>query len=226
MFNSIAHRYDLANHLLSFNIEKRWRRRMGRFLPAGEHLRLLDLATGTGDQIITLFKHFPQLKTAIGLDLSENMVALGAEKIAAAGLADQVEMVQGDGTQLPFVEPQFDVITISFGIRNVLDVSACLGEMWRVLHPGGRSIILEFSLPRNAVMRWSYLLYFRHILPILGGLISGNRTAYKYLNQTVETFPYGTAFGDLMIQAGFTNVQLYPLTFGIATIYTGDKPHE
>jgi demethylmenaquinone methyltransferase/2-methoxy-6-polyprenyl-1,4-benzoquinol methylase len=132
-------------------------------------------------------------------------------------------MVRGDAMRIAAAKESFDVVTISFGIRNVLDVDAALCEMHRVLKPGGRVLILEFSLPKNALLRWAYLLYFRNVLPRIGALISGDSYAYRYLNQTVETFPYGDAFASLLRDANFGNVAMTPLTFGIATIYQGDK---
>ena len=158
MFNRISRSYDLVNRLLSFGIDVRWRRRMARQLPAGEKLRVLDLATGTAD-----------------------------------------------------------------GIRNVPDVPRVLGEMCRVLKPGGRALILEFSLPENGLVRAVHLLYLRGLLPRIGGMISGDVEAYRYLNRTIEAFPYGDAFCELMRNAGFIQVASTPLSFGIATIYQGDR---
>lgn len=222
MFDRIAHRYDLLNHLLSFNRDRAWRRKMATLLPKRCQMFLLDLATGTGDQLLAIYNS-GQIASGVGLDPAEQMLAIGRQKIQARGLSDKLTMQTGSAEKIPFGDNSFDVISISFGIRNVTQVSQALTEMRRVLKPDGRVLILEFSLPRNAFVRAIYLFYFRHVLPRLGGLISGDRTAYRYLNQTVETFPYGQDFGDEMIKAGFGRVSHTPLTFGVATIYQGDK---
>ncbi len=222
MFDRIAPRYDLLNHLLSFNRDKVWRRRMATLLPTRANLKLLDLATGTGDQLITLFDS-GKVASGVGVDPSEKMLVIGVDKIRRRGLSDKLTMLAGSGEAIPCADKSVDVVTISFGIRNVTDVPKALREMHRVLKPDGRALILEFSLPKSAMVRAGYLFYFRHILPTLGGIISGDRKAYKYLNQTVETFPYGEQFVALMREAGFDSVKATPLTFGVATIYQGDK---
>jgi demethylmenaquinone methyltransferase/2-methoxy-6-polyprenyl-1,4-benzoquinol methylase len=222
MFDRIAHRYDLLNHLLSGNRDVAWRRKMAAMLPLRTELDALDLATGTGDQLLTLAET-GKLRSGVGIDLAEKMLAIGREKIEQRKLSATLRLQTGDAGAIPFEDSLFDVVSISFGIRNVLDVPTSLREMHRVLRPGGRALILEFSLPRNAVVRRSYLFYFRHILPMLGSIISGDSYAYRYLNQTVETFPYGEAFCSMMREAGFTDVTATELTFGIATIYSGDK---
>lgn len=222
MFDRIAPRYDLLNHLLSFNRDKVWRRRMATLLPTRANLKLLDLATGTGDQLIALYDS-GKVASGVGVDPSEKMLEIGVDKIRRRGLSDKLTMLTGSGEAIPCADKSVDVVTISFGIRNVTDVPKALREMNRVLKPDGRALILEFSLPKSAMVRAGYLFYFRHILPSLGGIISGDRKAYKYLNQTVETFPYGEQFVALMREAGFDSVKATPLTFGVATIYQGDK---
>lgn len=222
MFDRIAHRYDLLNHLLSANRDKAWRRKLNGLLPEGNHLKVLDLATGTADQLLSIHDS-GRVSEGVGVDPAEKMLAIGRDKIAARQLEKKLSLQPGQAEQLPFEENSFDTVTISFGIRNVTDVPAALGEMHRVLKKNGRALILEFSLPTNGLIRRSYLFYFRHILPRLGGWISGDSEAYRYLNQTVETFPYGEQFCDLMRRAGFVEVKENRLTFGIATIYQGDK---
>lgn len=222
MFDRIAPRYDLLNHLLSFNRDKAWRRRMAALLPTRTNLKLLDLATGTGDQLLALY-NTGKIVSGVGLDPAEKMLEIGKQKIARLGLGDKLTLSVGSGEEIPFADKSFDVVTISFGIRNVTDVAKSLREMHRVLKADGRALILEFSLPRSRVIRAGYLFYFRHILPTLGGIISGDREAYKYLNQTVETFPHGEDFAALMREAGFESVKATPLTFGVASIYQGDK---
>jgi len=196
MFDRIAARYDLLNHLLSADIDKRWRRRLATMLPGGGNLSVLDLATGTGDQLLTLAAD-GRVTNGIGIDLAEQMLAVGREKIRRLNLDRQLSLQHGDAENIPFNTNRFDAATIAFGIRNMTDVRRTLIEMHRVLKPGGRALILEFSLPRN--------------------------TAYRYLNETIETFPHGTAFCELMTKAGFSSVKHTPLTMGVATIYCGDK---
>ncbi len=222
MFDRIAPRYDLLNHLLSLNRDKSWRKRMGRYLPGGDSLNLVDLATGTGDQLLSLYDT-GRVGFGVGLDMAAEMMAIGMKKIEARGLNDRLAMVRGDASAIPFRDGSFECVTITFGIRNLVELRVGLAEMYRVLTPGGRALILEFSLPRNSLLKRLYLLYFRHILPRLGAIISGDKQAYRYLNQTVETFPYGEEFCALMRDTGFSRVTAFPLTFGIATIYVGER---
>jgi demethylmenaquinone methyltransferase/2-methoxy-6-polyprenyl-1,4-benzoquinol methylase len=222
MFDRIAGRYDLLNHLLSANIDKGWRRRVALMLPERTDLRVLDLACGTADQLLALFAT-GRVMSGIGLDLAENMLAIGREKIEAAGLTDRLALKAGDAEDIPFENEQFDAVTISFGIRNMVDVVQALTEMNRVLRPQGRVLILEFSLPPSRVFKAVYLFYLRHILPRLGRIISRDPGAYRYLNETIETFPCGDDFLRLMKLGGFSRVEAHPLTLGIATVYAGEK---
>jgi len=222
MFDRIAPRYDLLNHLLSFNRDKAWRRKMSLLLPTRPNLSLLDVATGTGDQLLSLYDS-GKIASGVGIDPAEAMLAIGREKIARRRLSAVLSMLPGSAEQIPFGDRSFDIVATSFGIRNVTDVSLAMLEMHRVLKPGGRLLILEFSLPKNAIMRRAYLVYFRYILPALGRIISGDREAYRYLNETVESFPHGDQFTAMMLKAGFGGVAHTPLTFGVATIYQGDK---
>jgi demethylmenaquinone methyltransferase / 2-methoxy-6-polyprenyl-1,4-benzoquinol methylase len=223
MFDRIAHRYDLLNRLLSFGTDVRWRKTMNRQIPAGKELCVLDLATGTADVLIAMERACQNVASGIGLDMSGGMLKYGRQKLIALGLDQKFRLVRGDATCLGLDSKRFDAVTISFGIRNVLDVSQGLGEMHRILKPGGRALILEFSLPANRPFRALYLFYFRNILPRLGALISGDSHAYRYLNETVETFPYGEDFCKLMRDAGFEDVTATPLTFGIASLYQGER---
>ncbi len=223
IFDRIAHRYDLLNRTLSLGQDMAWRRRMRRYLPDGASLEVLDLATGTADQLIYLARD-GRVASGLGMDLSEKMLEVGREKVARLGLTNRLRLETGDATAIPLASESVDVASISFGIRNVVDVGAALSEMYRVLRPGGRALILEFSLPRFGPLRWVYLKYFRHVLPRVGGWLSGDAQAYRYLNQSVEAFPYGAAFCALMEAAGFSEVSARSLTFGIATIYRGDRP--
>lgn len=223
MFDRIAHRYDLLNRLLSMGTDVRWRRKLNRCVPAGEKLRVLDLATGTADVLIAMNGACPQVASGVGLDMSGGMLHYGREKLIRLGLDRKFRLVRGDATCLGLDSGQFDAVTISFGIRNVIDVAQGLREMRRILKPGGRALILEFSLPSNRLFRAMYLFYFRNILPRIGALISGDSYAYRYLNETVETFPYGEDFCQLMRDAGFESVTATPLTFGIASLYQGER---
>jgi len=223
MFDRIAGRYDLLNHLLSMGQDIRWRKKVAQILPDKSNQKILDLATGTGDQLLSLYKNSDRIASATGTDLASEMIAIGKEKVQQQELDDVITLQEGDAEDIQFDDGSFDAITISFGIRNVTDVKKSLAEMYRALKSEGRAIILEFSLPKNRIIKKLYLLYFRYILPFIGELISGDRDAYRYLNQTVETFPYGHAFCELISAQGFENVKMMPLTFGVATIYYGDK---
>jgi demethylmenaquinone methyltransferase/2-methoxy-6-polyprenyl-1,4-benzoquinol methylase len=203
MFDRIAPRYDLLNRSLSFGRDIAWRKRMRRHLPTGRPLRLIDLATGTADQILFLLDGDAELASATGYDLSEEMLEVGRKKIREKKLEETVELLTGDAMACPAEDGSADVVTISFGIRNVLDVPTALLDMKRLLVPGGTALILECSVPANPVIRAGYLIYFRHLLPFFGGLVSGDRKAYRYLNETGETFPCGEAFCALMREAGF-----------------------
>lgn len=222
MFDRIAHRYDLLNHLLSLNRDLAWRKQLAGHLTGRTDQKVLDLATGTGDQLLALYQS-GKVKSGIGVDLADRMLEIGQEKITRAGLESTLTLQHGDAENLPFDSDTLDAVSISFGIRNVTDVPHALEEMHRVLKSGGRALILEFSLPDNRLFRKLYLFYFRKVLPRLGGMISGDRDAYRYLNETVETFPYGEDFCELMREAGFVNIKATALTLGIATLYQGDK---
>lgn len=224
MFDRIARRYDLLNHLLSLGQDIRWRKKVGRFLTPEEGQYVLDLATGTGDQLLYLLKCSKKIAKAVGIDLAKQMLAVGRTKIHKRNLDDRIKLIEGDAQEIPYEDDVFDAATFTFGIRNVSDVERSISEIFRVLKPKGRVLILEFSLPENKIIRKFYFFYFRNILPVLGAIISGDRYAYRYLNQSVETFPYGNDFCELLRTGGFKQVSMQPLTFGIATIYWGDKP--
>lgn len=224
MFDRIAPRYDMLNRVLSFRRDVAWRKKMAASLKGRKRVHLLDLATGTGDQIFHLLDAGADIESAIGMDMSEQMLAVGEDKIKQRGLSERVSLSVGDATSIPLAPNSCDVATISFGIRNVMNVSQALEEMLRVIRPGGCALILEFSMPENALLRAGYTLYLRHLLPLIGGALSGDTYAYRYLNRTIETFPYGQAFCELMRDAGFEKSTFTPLTFGVASIYKGEKP--
>lgn len=222
IFDSIAGRYDVINTVLSGGLHRIWRKELRRKIPDRSEQIVLDLATGTADVAIELIKD-PRVAKVVGVDLSEGMIAIGRSKLKKLGHDDRIQLHVGDAQNLSYTAAQFDAATMSFGIRNVPDVEACLREIHRVLKPGGRGLVLEFALPRPTVLRKLHLFYLRRILPVIGRAMSGHGTAYTYLNQTIEEFPYGEDFVVLMKRAGFTNAQHASLTFGIVNLYWGDK---
>jgi len=224
MFDKIAQRYDLLNHILSIGMDYVWRNEVASHLISHQEQVILDLATGTSDLIISICNKNSNVKFAVGLDMAPRMLYIGQKKIEKRKLNRIINLTQGDINHIPFADNTFDAVTIAFGIRNVKDVQKSLVEIYRVLKPGGKAVILEFSLPENKPVKVLYLFYFRSILPRIGTLISGNGYAYRYLNQSVETFPYGRKFCDLLTAAGFRSVLSNTKTFGIATIYRCVKP--
>ncbi len=226
MFDRIAPRYDFLNRLLSLRRDVAWRRRVADYLPEQTKQSVLDIATGTADLLLSLFDRSDRVSAAIGVDLAPTMLELGRRKVAKHQLDERVLLVRADALRLPFADRSFDAVTIAFGIRNMTDVPLALTEMRRVLKPGGKVLILEFSMPANPLVRRLYPFHLRGLLPVVGAMISGDSYAYRYLNRTVETFPYGEQFCALMRETGFVQVAAVPLTFGIATIYHGCKPRE
>ncbi|MCK5604136.1 bifunctional demethylmenaquinone methyltransferase/2-methoxy-6-polyprenyl-1,4-benzoquinol methylase UbiE [Candidatus Pacearchaeota archaeon] len=223
MFDDISPRYDFLNHLLSFGLDIHWRQQLAKYLISKKGQKVLDLATGTADVLLSLFKHDPSIQSGCGIDLSDKMMAIGRKKLARQGIDRYTTLKPGNVNQVPFNNNTFDTATIAFGIRNTEDPLRVLREMYRVLNIGGRALILEFSLPKNKIIRAIHLLYLRHIVPLIGGLFTGQFKTYRYLNQTIENFPYGKDFCALMTNAGFEKVNAHPLFFGTASIYCGDK---
>jgi demethylmenaquinone methyltransferase/2-methoxy-6-polyprenyl-1,4-benzoquinol methylase len=223
MFDAIAPRYDLLNHLLSLGIDRRWRRFAVRQLQIPQGGRVLDLATGTGDLALAIAAATPASVRIVGADFTQGMLLRGREKIAASPWRQRLTLVNAPCESLPHPAAVFDGVTIAFGIRNVVDRRAGLREMCRVLKPGGRAVILEFSTPRNGMVRAVYHFYFHRLLPRIGGLLS-QRRAYEYLPDSVLEFPDRETFLGLMADAGFTSLRHFDLTFGIATVYVGVVP--
>lgn len=220
IFETIAPTYDRTNRILSGGIDLYWRRKMASMLPVVEKIKLLDLATGTGDQLLALLKNSPKIHQAVGLDLAEEMLKIGRAKLKAYS---NVTLQKASAADIPYPGNTYDCITMSFGIRNVDNVEKCLREIHRVLRPKGRVLILEFSLPTNKWIQKTYLLYLNKLLPRIGKLISAHEHAYTYLAKTIQSFPQAEAFCTLMKEAGFTDVKAHPLTFGIVTVYQGEK---
>jgi len=226
MFGEISARYDLMNHVLSGGTDYYWRWRTIRQAPPRGPAPILDVCTGTGDLALAYARACGPQGSVIGADFTPQMLQIAIRKgqRQQAGVSQgSLVFVEADTQALPFPEGSFQIVSVAFGLRNVADTRAGLREMLRVCEPGGRVVVLEFSLPGNRLFRAGYLFYFRHVLPRIGALLSGDGHAYRYLNQTVETFPYGEAFCALLREAGFREVKAFPLTLGIATLYQGDK---
>ena len=222
MFDRISPKYDRLNHLLSFNIDKVWRRKTAKAVAKQHPTSILDLATGTADLAIAMAKRNPNAHI-IGMDISEKMLDIGKEKVKKQGLENQIELCLGDAAALPFGGNSFDAVTIAFGVRNFEDKDKGLAEIQRVLKPDGHAFILEFSMPEKFPMKQLYRLYFKHILPVIGRYASKDPSAYTYLPQSVETFPKPNDFLHILDDVGLKNSSLRRFSFGIATLYTACK---
>jgi demethylmenaquinone methyltransferase/2-methoxy-6-polyprenyl-1,4-benzoquinol methylase len=221
MFDNIAPRYDFLNHFLSFGIDKVWRRKAIRLLMKHSPSIILDVATGTGDFAIESLKTGAQ--KVIGVDISEEMLVVGRAKIKALGVDHRIILQKGDSEELEFSDNLFDAVTIAFGVRNFENLSKGIEELFRVLKPGAIVCILEFSKPKNFPVKQLYSFYSFYILPFFGRLFSNDKSAYRYLPESVEQFPDGEEFLKVLNQCGFTQTREYRQTFGVATIYTGIK---
>jgi demethylmenaquinone methyltransferase/2-methoxy-6-polyprenyl-1,4-benzoquinol methylase len=220
MFDRIAPRYDLLNRVLSAGIDVRWRRAAADLVALPRGGRVLDLCTGTADLLIETLGRDPSAH-GVGVDLSSGMLGRGARKLADRGLAARAALAAGDAERLPLAGGAFDGALVAFGIRNVGDRVQALREVRRVLKPGGRLVVLEFSMPAGLMGR-AYRLYFGRILPLVGRVVSGDASAYTYLPASVAVFPEPAEFGALMTAAGFRDVTWRPLTAGIAHLYRGE----
>lgn len=222
MFDNIAPTYDRLNHTLSMNIDRLWRRRVVRIVRRSQPHRILDLATGTGDLAIAMARHI-QGSQVLGIDLSRGMLDVARHKVTTAGVDERVVLDLGEAEHLSIASDSIDVTTVAFGVRNFGDLEAGLREIARVLKPGGKVVILEFSTPSNGLIRSIYHLYNHRILPRIGGMISRDRSAYEYLPDSIEEFPAPALFLQLMHTAGFRNCHARSQSFGIAQIYIGEK---
>jgi demethylmenaquinone methyltransferase/2-methoxy-6-polyprenyl-1,4-benzoquinol methylase len=222
MFNQIAFRYDFLNRFLSGGIDLYWRRRAIKELAPLQPQKMLDVATGTADVAI-MTARLLKPATIIGIDISEGMLGLGRQKVAKLLLNKQIELQTGDSEAINFPAGTFDAITVAFGVRNFENLRKGLCEMLRVLRPGGRLVVLEFSRPKQSAFKGLYNLYMRIVTPGIGKLVSKNREAYRYLNDSVQKFPEGNDFLTIMNDVGYTATYLKTLTGGICTIYCGTK---
>ena len=223
MFNKLAPKYDRFNHIFSFSIDRLWRSRVVRLVRRMKPQRIMDLATGTGDLAIKMAKRIPKAHI-MGVDLSENMLAVAADKVRRKGLDDHIALYQGEAERLDVGDGVLDVVTIAFGVRNFGDIDGSLREIARALQKGGHLVILEFSTPRNPIVRHLYRLYSNHVMKPVGGIVSKDRKAYDYLPDSIEEFPDPERFLDIMRHAGFEQCRRKSLSMGIAQIYIAQKP--
>jgi demethylmenaquinone methyltransferase / 2-methoxy-6-polyprenyl-1,4-benzoquinol methylase len=220
MFDAIAPRYDLLNHVLSAGMDRRWRDRAVDELQLAGGARVLDLCTGTADLAIATVTRVPG-SSVVGVDFAGEMLRLANRKLGERRLASSVRLIRGDATRLPIASGSCDAATIGFGIRNVAEPERALAELARVVTPGGRLAILEFGFPRIPGIRTLYKLYFQQVLPRIGGAVSRHGDAYSYLPQSVGAFPSPEAFAAMMSRAGFGRVRAVPLTLGIVYLFVG-----
>ncbi len=222
MFDNIAPSYDKLNHRLSWNIDKRWRRRAVAALSDYAPETILDVATGTGDFAIQLATTLHP-KEVVGADISEGMMEVGRNKVHSAGLDDIIRFAKEDCFKMTFPDSRFDAVTAAFGIRNFSDLDGGLREMCRVLKPGGHLSVIELTTPRHFPMRQLFWLYSHTILPIYGKLVSKDSSAYRYLTATIEAFPQGEEMVNILKRAGFSEARFRRMTFGICTLYFATK---
>lgn len=226
MFGEISPRYDFLNHFLSGGVDFYWRFRAVRAVPPGEG-PVLDVCTGTGDLAIAYWKKAKGRVKVVGSDFTHEMLRIARTKSPQRNRPESAPLtfIEADTQRLPFADDEFQVVSVAFGLRNVTNTERGLGEMVRVLKPGGRLIVLEFSMPKNRVIGGIYRWYFKNVLPKIGQLLARNRqSAYNYLPESVAEFPHGEKLAKLMESAGLIDVDFKPLTFGVASMYWGAKP--
>ena len=221
MFDNISERYDFLNHFLSLGIDKLWRKKAVKMLKPLQPKKIIDLATGTGDFAIAALKLNPQ--EIKGIDISDGMLEKGRIKMKKRGVEEIIEMINGDSEDLPFEDNYFDALTVGFGVRNYENLEKGLAEMLRVIRPGGKAVILEFSKPKKFPIKQLFNFYSKRVIPFLGKSISKDKSAYAYLPESVEAFPEGQDFLAILTKIGYKNVEAKPVSGGIATIYMGEK---
>ena len=222
MFDNIAHKYDFLNHFLSMGIDIYWRNQAVKELKKDKPQLILDIATGTGDFALAALKANP--RKIIGVDISKGMLEVGQRKIENLKLTDKISLQLGDSEGLQFPDNYFDAVIVAFGVRNFENLGKGLSDMYRVLKPNGKVVILEFSKPEIFPFKQLYNFYFKSVLPTIGNNISKDNAAYTYLPESVKVFPYGTEFVNILQQVGFKETKCETLTFGISSIYSGRKP--
>ena len=223
MFDHIAPTYDKLDHVLSMNVDKLWRAQALKEIVDGSVQRILDVACGTGDSTIAIAKTAAAGSEVVGVDISEGMMALVEGKAEKAGVRERIVLQVADGEELPYGDGTFDRVTCAFGIRNFEHKEKGLAEFLRVLKPGGKAVILELSVPQNRLVRWAYDLYFTRLLPRIGGAVSGDRAAYRYLPASVHHFPAPKDFCRMMEEAGFRDVRCRTFTFGLCRMFIGGR---
>lgn len=221
MFNNISRRYDFLNHFLSLGIDKIWRKKAVKQLKQLNPEYILDIATGTGDFAVALLKLNP--KAITGIDISSGMLEVGNNKMVRRGFDDRIKLILGDSENLQFDDNHFDGVTVAFGVRNFENLEMGLAEMLRVIKTGGKAVILEFSKPKKFPIKQLFGFYSKRLIPFIGKLVSKDKRAYAYLPESVEAFPEGQSFMDIMSSVGYSNVSGIPVSGGIATIYVGTK---
>ncbi len=221
MFNNIASSYDFLNHFLSLGIDRGWRKKAIKEVVKARPATILDVATGTGDMAIAAAQAHECKIT--GLDIAEQMLEVGRKKITARHLDAVITLQSGDSEHIPFPDNAFDVVMCAYGVRNFEHLEAGLAEMYRVLRPGGKVVILEFSHPQQFPVKQLYRFYFRYILPTIGKMVSKHSRAYTYLPESVMAFPEGKRFCDILGKCGFSGAAPRPLTLGVTTLYTAVK---
>jgi len=224
MFNNIAGRYDFLNRFLSLGIDRGWRKKAIALIRAQSQPRILDIASGTGDLAIEMAQQIKGARVT-GLDLAPEMLRIGRQKAQKKQLSSSITFVEGDAENLPFQDNTFEVITVAFGVRNFEQPEKGLKEMNRVLKPGGQLIILEFSKTESRVFKGLFNFYFKYILPKIGRLLSRDAKAYQYLYESVQAFPSGNEFLKMLNRNGYHSNRWIPLTFGVCSIYYGEKQH-
>lgn len=223
MFDNIAPTYDRLNHIMSLNIDRIWRRRVMRIIRRAKPQRIMDVATGTGDLAIAMARKVNEAHI-LGVDLSEEMLSEARKKIKRLELEKRITLEKGDAENLTMVESEsVDAATVAFGVRNFENIERGLSEIYRTLRPGGKLVVLEFSMPKNRLVRWVYRQYAHRLLPRIGGMISKDKQAYTYLPDSVEEFPAPERFAEILKGVGFKSVKLSSQSFGIAYIYDATK---